>query len=254
LREPLFDDETDASGFNAGKEAGQGDVMARGLLYGNNVVNLIGRLHGVDRTVLIVRHSERPSFDNLPIGAWDSVGLTERGIEAARDLGRALAQEEGIHTFGAYGWGLKRCIDTADAVAAGAKESGCRISGQGTLAFTSPIADRRKYDVALGSGHWEEFVDDWLRGRAQDGALVPADRFATGFLRELFDRQLPESEGVSLIVTHDLQIYPLVGFLLGIPIRKLDFLNGLIIKTDPRHVRVGFDGTVRSLNRSELFS
>lgn len=239
--------------FNAGQWTERVDLMASGLLYGNSVVDLVRRLDAVNRTVLIVRHSERPSFDDVPIQAWDGVGLTERGIEAARSFGRALAQDGGILTMGAYGWGLKRCLDTADAIAAGAREKGCRISGQGTLAFGSPIADRRKYDLALGSGHWEEFVDDWLRGTAQDGALVPADRYATGFLRELFDRQLPESEGVSLIVTHDLQIYPLVGFLLGIPILKLDFLNGLIIKTGPRHVRVGFEGTVRLLNRSELF-
>lgn len=90
----------------------------------------------------------------MPIQAWDGVGLTERGIEAARSFGRALAQDGGILTMGAYIWGLKRCLDTADAIAAGAREKGCRISGQETLAFGSPIADRRKYDLALESGHW----------------------------------------------------------------------------------------------------
>ena len=66
---------------------GRGDDMTGALLYGNSVVTLTRRLRAVDRTALIIRHSERPSFDNLPIESWDSVGLTERGVEAARDLG-----------------------------------------------------------------------------------------------------------------------------------------------------------------------
>jgi broad specificity phosphatase PhoE len=230
------------------------DFLDSGLMYGKSVLDMVERLHAVDKTVLVIRHSERPAFGDLPIEEWDGVGLTERGIEAARDFGKALARDGGVRALGAYGWGLKRCLDTADFVGAGAKEDGCQVSGQGSLRFSYPIADRRKYEVALGSGHWEEFVDDWLIGRAPESALVPAHRFATGFMRELFELKLPESGGVSVIVTHDLQIYPLVGFLVGIPIRKLDFLDGLTIKAGPQDVEVGFEGTVRTLRRSELLA
>jgi broad specificity phosphatase PhoE len=229
------------------------NLLVDDLLYGNSVLDMVARLHAVNETVLVIRHSERPAFGDLPIEKWDSVGLTERGIEAAREFGRALAREGEVRSLGAYGWGLKRCLDTADSVVAGAKDGGSQVSGQGALRFSSPIADRPKYDAALGSGHWEEFVDDWLNGQAHDGALVPAHKFATGFLRELFERKLPDSGGVSVIVTHDLQIYPLVSFLVGVPIRKLDFLDGLLIKAGPQDVEVGFGGTVRTLLRSELF-
>jgi broad specificity phosphatase PhoE len=227
--------------------------MAKGLFYGNSVLNLFRRMHAEGGAVLIVRHSERPSFDGISIEEWDGVGLTERGIEAAREFGAALAREgEGVPLC-SYGWGLKRCLDTAEAIAAGAREGGSRISGVRALHFRPPIADRSKYDAALGSGHWAEFVDDWLTGRDQDGALVPSRTFTAGFLRELSDCGLPGSKEISLIVTHDLQIYPLVGFLTGIPIRKLDFLDGPVIKMDGQRVQVGFGDVIHTLGRKEVF-
>ena len=83
--------------------------------------------------------------------------------------------------------------------------------------------------------------------------MVPANSFASGLFRELFGNKLPESEGVSLIATHDLHIFPLVSFVFGVPILKLGFLEGLVIKTDSLQVQVGFEEGVRSLRRNELF-
>jgi hypothetical protein len=240
--------------FNAAQEAEPAGSMAVGLPYGENVLSLVRRLGSVDETVLIIRHSERPSFDKMPIETWDNVGLTERGVEAATIFGEALARQGGIRNMRAYGWGLKRCMDTADAIASGAMQGGCLIPDRGALTLGSPIADRRKYEVALGSGHWPEYVAKWLGGEAQDGALFPAKEYAAGTFREVFDRKLAESDGVSLIVTHDLQIFPLVATVFERPIAELDFLDGLVVKADPHAIRVGFGKGVRSKQRRELFT
>ena len=221
--------------------------MFKHLFYGNNVIELVTKLSRMDRTVLVIRHSERPSFDNIPMEDWNNIGLTSKGVKAAKDLGKALAKEVKISSLSSYGWGLKRCIDTAEAIAAGADGVGCEIRERGVLRFDSPIADRNKYDNAIRSGHWAEFVASWLSGEVQQNAMVPVDKYAPEIFRGLLDSRFCGAQNTSIIVTHDLHILPLVNYVFDMPVSTLDYLDGIVIKSSAGDVQIGFGGMFRQL-------
>ncbi len=141
--------------------------MAGSLPYGNDVLGLMKSLPPKDKTIIVVRHSERPSFDNIPMNRWNTVGLTSRGVEAAKGFGRKLARDLGGTGLRVYGRGLPRVIDTAAAVAEGAKSDGGRVVEQRAIRLRSPITNRSAYQEAQQSGQWLEVVKEWLGGAAE---------------------------------------------------------------------------------------
>lgn len=215
-------------------------------MYGNDVLDLVAHLDERDKTLIVIRHSERPSFDNLPISRWDSLGITSQGVEAAQDFGMALAQELRAADLRVYGWGLQRCIDTAGAIATGAKRGGCRVVDQRTLRLKSPIADRRGYEAAQLSDNWQETVRGWLSGSLET-PMVPIEKYGPEILGNLFDPGVCASGETSLVVTHDLQIMAIASHLFGSPVGWPTFLDGLVLKSDDKEVLVGMGEMVRSV-------
>lgn len=219
--------------------------MVKNLLFGNATISLLTkRPSGVNLTVAIVRHSERPSFDTIPMEKWGDTTITERGTEAAKDFGRAIVHDAGIYNLRVYHWGQKRCADTADAVATGAKEVGCTVRERNALHLLSPIADQGKYEAALKQGQWESLLHDWQATKEGHVAMIPMRRFASETFRTLFGGEISRPDEVSIIVAHDLQIFPLVSSVFGGPVTKVGYLEGLVLCRTDRETLIGFGGLV----------
>ena len=70
----------------------------------------------MSRTLLLLRHAERPP---IPPGTFgNDLEITPAGRREAEALGRALAQGEPV--AGVYSSPVLRCVQTAEAMAAGA--------------------------------------------------------------------------------------------------------------------------------------
>ena len=194
------------------------------------------------RAVVVLRHSERPSFDGVPMKDWNGVGLTPEGFEAAERLGRSLVERLGISNLRSYGWGLKRCQDTSRAIAKGAKDAGGLAAFKGEIGFVSPIADRTTYDAILGTPRFEGVIMDWLR-RKEQGVYVPIDKYSSLILGQLIKVNERESEAAIVIATHDLHILPIVSSIFGRPIRNVGYLDGPVLRMDGEAVHAGFEGS-----------
>src|SRR5436309_2356122 len=70
--------------------------------------------------VLLVRHAAREAPDRL-VGWMPGIGLTDRGREQAKALAVRLAD---VPFAGLYTSPLQRCVETAEAIAAGRKRPG----------------------------------------------------------------------------------------------------------------------------------
>lgn len=231
--------------------------MTGGLLYGQGVLDLFSQLPAVDKTVLLIRHSERPSFDNIPVGEWNKVLLTPQGKEAAKDFGRALAQNAGVEGLRVYSWGLRRCAETAEAIASGAKEEGCRTSPPEPIRLRSPVADREKYDTVLQRGGYERLLDEWLgkgtgRSAPAEAVMVPVDEYAPEIFRGLLEDGVCGRHGTSVVVTHDLHIIPLARRVFGPEASMPGFLEGVVVKAGPQTTHIGYGKMHRPVEYAQL--
>ena len=219
--------------------------MTTSLPYGKRVVELARRFPERKDMTVVVRHSERPDFAGVPKKDWNDVGLTSNGFEAARMMGRALAQITEASQLDSYGWGWRRCLDTANAIAAGATAAGYSSAYLGPIHMKSPIANRQVYDRQLGTKDLEETILDWLNDKDQN-VFVPVREYTKEILERLVAIRGKDSDAFTVVATHDLHILPLLSGVFGKPIRYIDYLDGLVIRPEGESIKAGYGDTIES--------
>ncbi len=220
------------------------------LEWGNQILNAVKQFDAQENLVLIMRHSERPSFDNIPFEQWRSVELTPRGIEVAKSFGKAVSTSS--QNLRVHYWGLKRCAMTADAISMGAREAGSRVHGPTDIALKHPILNQVDYDRELKSQRWESFLTMWLKGGEQS-AMIPSDKYAREIFRDVLKEKSSSPDGVTIVATHDLYLMPLINYIFHPATPWIDFLDGLALKIYKDNTAVvSFGGDVRKLPVNEL--
>ena len=226
--------------------------MTEKLSDGKNVLDFCNSFSPGIRRVVIVRHSERISFHNVPMDRWDGVGITEKGFMVARVLGRSLVDNGDVSRLNVYSWGQRRCVETADAIAEGAREKGRPVRRLGSLSLGGPISDYAAYKEWILAGKYQEMLDAWQRAGDTKGSLTPIAEYSPHVFREILDPRISPPMEVSVVVTHDFHIFPLAchafGTLVGLP----DYLDGIVIGETENGMRVGYCGLVCSTDFASL--
>jgi hypothetical protein len=225
------------------------------LEWGGSIIRTAKQLHdGLENTILVVRHSERPSLEGLPIEKWISVELTQRGIEAATQFGRALTADRALSSMNVHYWGSKRCQMTADAISIGAKDSGCSVKGPTAIPLKSPISNEKEYHRELSQTHWKIFVSNWLDDSKAQSAMMPVPLYA----KDIFRALLKQTQGLggdgatTIIATHDLHVIPLISYVFRKTQPLIDYLDGIAIKPYQDTIAVSFKEDVRYLPLHEF--
>lgn len=206
------------------------------------------------RKVAVLRHSLRISFANVPMDLWDEIGITERGVEVARNLGRSLADDGDASTLNVYGWGMKRCHETADAIAEGAKERGRPVRREGSISLEGPIFDFAAYKEWILAGKYREMLDVWQRAGDTRGSLTPVAEFSPRVFREILDPKISPPGEASVVVTHDFYLFPIACHAFGKLVEIPDYLDGLVLGETEDGMSVGYRGSVRSTDVASLTS
>jgi broad specificity phosphatase PhoE len=222
------------------------------LQWGTKIIEAIKQLDGQENTIVLVRHSERRSFDGMPVEKWNSVLLTERGIEAAKQFGKAVTTDAAVKDLRVHHWGLKRCVMTADAISQGAIEAGSNVSGPTAIQLKSPIVVQKEYQKEIGSVRWEKFVDEWLRASGPQFGMMSSDQYAKEILRELRNEKKSSPSGATIIATHDLHIIPLIKYVFHETQPWIDFLDGIAVKVNHNSMAVSYAGKIQNLRSDEL--
>ncbi len=219
---------------------------------GKNVLDFCDSLSPGTRRVVIVRHSERISFRNVPMEKWDGVGITERGVTLARAFGRSLADDGDASRLNIYGWGHRRCHETADAIAEGARETDRAVRRPGDLSLGGPISNYAAYKEWILSGRYLEMLETWQRAGDTKGGLTPIAKYSPHVFREILDPSISPPKEVSVIVTHDFHIFPLACHAFGTLVETPDYLDGIVIGETENGLRVGYRGSVCSTDLASL--
>ena len=226
--------------------------MNHNLLWGTKTLQMMKTLRGNDRKIAIIRHSERPSLNNIPTKNWDQISLTKRGTFQAVEFGRAIVANQNVKYLQVLGWGQRRCMLTAEAISKGAEQEGGSVLGPFPIAFKSPIIDREKYREIIRSARWDQFIADWLGDVNSYLVMVPAMLYAKELLRFLLSEDLCGFDKITVVTTHDINILPLARLLFPSSQNRLDYLDGVVLKVSGEKIKLGFNGTIISVDRNEL--
>jgi len=156
--------------------------------------------------VLLVRHAERPP---IPNGSWGrELSITDAGREASIELGSRLGSIPRIVSSP-----VPRCVQTAEALRQGAGGSASieqdRLLGDPGVWVMQPELAGPQFQAGGARG---------VVARQLAGAVVPGMRPLTdgaSLLLDLLLRTAPPVGSVSVCVTHDAVMAPLIGHLFG---------------------------------------
>jgi broad specificity phosphatase PhoE len=201
-----------------------------------------------EKSVAVIRHSERVSFHDVPMEKWDSVGITESGLTAAEELGRALVKDARISRVRIYSWGQRRCVETAAAISKGLVEEGASVYSSGSLSLKGPISDYGAYKEMIMTGRWQEMLDSWQKAKDVKGSLIPIAEYSPMIFREILALETSRREELRLVVTHDLHIIPLACYAMEAVVNPPDYLDGLVIGQQDSKISVGYGQLSKSVD------
>lgn len=198
--------------------------------YGKWIVKRISEIPVDFELAAIIRHSERPDFKDIPPEKWNSTLLTSYGEESALDFGKALVNEAGASSVAAKGWGLKRCQLTAERIAEGAIQAGSNESRfSSILEFPSPISDLELYRKYLKEGKYFDLVRDWFSANSSMNAMRPYGPYSRDIISRIVKDHMSSEKRVTVIVTHDLHVLPMLNQVFGTNLTEVDFMDGILI-------------------------
>ena len=199
--------------------------------YGKQTLGLIeqARDRGADHVAVVMRHSARTykpgirDFDNP---------LTDQGRELAHAFGKALPKEAHLR---AYSSPVGRCVDTAEKIIAGHEQHGGVAKGRRDIEVLGNvhILDFARFAKVVQEFSLAEVYPKWFAGELAPDLLLPSHTLAqliAHVVLEKLDRPLGGPQ-VDLLVSHDMNLYPMRHHLLDQTIDDcgpVNYLDGLV--------------------------
>lgn len=221
--------------------------------YGKWIIESLGELPRHAGHVILIRHSERPDFRNIPANIWNNVILTQIGEEVATEFGVALATEAHIPSISAHGWGLERCVITAKKIVEGATSAGISAVYSPLTNFQSPIKNIDLYSNYLQSGKYFEMVEDWFSSNSVRGPFIPYDMYSRHIVSKLINEHMWLTDNVTVIVTHDLHILPLFNYVFGEK-KEIGFMDGIMISKGDNMLKFFSNNYIKSFSCNDFYS
>lgn len=222
--------------------------------YGQWIIRRIAELPHTSRTVAIIRHSERPDFRDIPPEDWNSVLLTSNGERVAVEFGNALVGEANATSVKAEGWGLSRCQLTAEKIYEGARTSGGTGSAYSEVSdLQSPILDLGLYRKHVKNGKYSEMVRDWFNGGPLSDAMKPYKQYSRKIISNILGGHMLNDRNITIIVTHDLYVLPIINQVFDLRNTEVDFLDGILITSKGEELDFFTKDLQRDLHRRDFF-
>ncbi|MDD1711536.1 MAG: histidine phosphatase family protein [Methanoregulaceae archaeon] len=215
---------------------------------GRPVFHTLRQIPERERTVILIRHSNRPSFEGVPYHIRPHVELTPEGVENARRFGSSLApvvEGKRIHLLHTP---ATRCRMTAMAIREGlspGKTAGIGIGQAPQIA--DPVRDLDQFRHLNEQYGWHELIRRWLDGQVDDGVLWNASWYSDELLKQVLNGPGFHSGEVRIVVAHDITLFPLIHTYFGRYMTTIDYLHGIVVKADTEAMEVGFEDTLLSL-------
>lgn len=203
--------------------------------YGKATLDMLTEIldEGVEHLALLMRHSAREygaeghDHENL---------LTDEGRTLARNFGKALPR---TLTLRGYCSPVERCRETAILILDGHQSKGGSVTRTRTIEALGNfyILDMMKLSRVLEScGGIYPLYDSWFAGKSDPDMLIPSQltaQFLVQVAAEKLNRSVSKPQ-LDLLVSHDMNLYPVREHLLGQSIAEfgtVEYLDAIAFYT-----------------------
>ncbi len=199
---------------------------------GNFVLDILKDAPEGRKTIAVIRHSARNSFDGVPIHLRDQVEITPEGILMAKEWGATLGKIQQGRTLCLGHTAVLRCRMTAEAICNGyppgipVRILGCEPE------ITSPVKNLEEILSLMNEVGGREVIRRWADEEIPETLLQNPHRYADAVLRTLFSYTGTGDKDLLVVIAHDITIFPLVLSVFGKTLEDVEFLNGMVISVD----------------------
>ncbi|MFA4876345.1 MAG: histidine phosphatase family protein [Methanoregula sp.] len=198
---------------------------------GDYVLDILRNVPREERTIVLVRHSERDSFDGIPEPLREGVEITPRGVSLARTFGESLG---GIfikkrlllgHTA------ARRCKMTAESIKEGyfpadnVRILGCQPE------IKSPVVDLNNFARLRDKLGWREGIIRWLGQEIPEDTMQNPLFYSDTILTNLLSYPQAGADELLVVVAHDITLFPILFSVFGKNVTAVEFLNGIVISS-----------------------
>jgi hypothetical protein len=221
---------------------------------GSYVLDILQSAPKNQRTILLIRHSKRDSFEGIPDHLRDTVGITPEGIVMAREFGESIKQIAPDKRLFLGHTVAKRSEMTARSICEGYSSNnqpkilGCEPE------IKSPVINLEKLVEVRNEFGWQEFIRRWLGREIPEDTLWDPQKYSDEILGKLLNYPTVRPGDMLVVVAHDITLFPLVFSLFGKPVKTIEFLNGVVISADTNVAKIRFRNAEFSFETKCLIS
>jgi len=207
---------------------------------GSYVLDILQSAPKNQKTILLIRHSKRDSFEGIPDHLRNTVGITPEGIVMAREFGESIKQIAPDKRLLLGHTVAKRSEMTARSICEGylsdnqPKILGCEPE------IKSPVINLEKLVEARNEFGWQELIRRWLEREIPEDTLCNPQKYSDEILGKLLNYPAVHPGDMLVVVAHDITLFPLVFSLFGKPVKAIEFLNGIVISVDTNVAKIRF--------------
>ncbi|WP_321507712.1 histidine phosphatase family protein [uncultured Methanoregula sp.] len=196
---------------------------------GDYVLDLLREVPESGRTIVLIRHSARNSFDGIPEPLREGVEITPDGVRLAEAFGKSLAE---IFTGKPLLLGhtvAHRCRMTARSIGDGySPADSVRILGC-QPEIGSPVVDPDNYVTLRSELGWREGIRRWLGQEIPEDTMRNPHTYSDEILSNLLSFPQAGENDLLIVVAHDITLFPIIFSIFGKNVTAVEFLNGIVI-------------------------
>ena len=207
---------------------------------GSYVLDILESAPKNQRTILLIRHSNRDSFGEIPDHLRDTVGINPEGMRMAREFGESIKKIVPDKRLFLGHTVAKRSEMTARSICEGyssnnqVKILGCEPE------IKSPVVNLEKLVEIRNDFGWHELIKRWLGSEIPEDVIWDPRKYSDEILGKLLNYPTVRPGDLLIVVAHDITLFPLVFSLFGKPVKAIEFLNGVVISVDANAVKMQF--------------
>jgi hypothetical protein len=207
---------------------------------GAYVLDLIDTAPLNEKTIVLIRHSKRDSFNGIPDHLRDTVGINPDGVQMAREFGesiRQIAPDKRLllgHTV------AKRCEMTACSIKEGFSSDNQTMVLGCEPDIKSPVVNLDDLVKLRNEFGWQGLIQRWLGSELPEDTILNPRKYTDELLGKMLTYPNVKSGDMLVFVAHDITLFPLIFSLFGKNVKAIEFLNGIIISVNSDKAEIQF--------------
>lgn len=214
---------------------------------GDFVLDLLRDTDLTGRTILLLRHSKRDSFQGVPEHIRPTVEITPEGVRMATEFGESLsAVAPGRQLFLGHTV-ARRCQMTAECIAEGYSSPGNVHMVEYHRQIDEPVVNLSQFVALREELGWQALMKQWLLGMIPLTVMQDPRQYSDAHLARLLSFPNMGEGDVFAVIAHDITLFPIVYSVFGMPVTTIEFLNGVLISANENTAEIRFADAACSL-------